>query len=146
MRLPLVRTLTDLRIVLSSSGVVALFSSTLDVANLRTKVSVWKRKCGVRTAQLQKLEEEEWLALRTPPVPANPADRAADPAVGAAGQVVRRSALQTVVELALPPQGCRLQVRSVLNRRLAQHQDLGTSPLLFPLVVALLASCRFDAP
>ena len=99
MRQAWLRKVENLAIIPCTEGVTALFRSTLNILNLRRKVSEWKSGNGVQTAQVKELTEDEWTALRAN-IPAPEADAGASDGGQAVNRaVVRRTALQTIVEL-----------------------------------------------
>ncbi len=82
------RKVSELQVLPTDTGAIALFRSVLPLQGLRVKVSIWKKANAVEHAQVQELEEDEWLARRSAPVPA-PTSQG----------VVRRSPMQAVMEL-----------------------------------------------
>ena len=59
MRQAWLRKVENLAIIPCTEGVTALFRSTLNILNLRRKVSEWKSGNGVQTAQVKELRRFE---------------------------------------------------------------------------------------
>ena len=84
------RKVHELKITPGISGSEAFFRSNLSIFVLRTKVSMWKRCNAVENAQVLKLEEDEWQALRAVEIEPPPSET---------GPIARRSPMQAVMEL-----------------------------------------------
>ena len=113
------RKVQGLKIIPAMSGSEAFFRSNLSIFALRTKVSIWKKSHAVETAQVLQLEEDEWQALRAAGL---------EPPAPEIGQVVRRSPMQSVMEL-LPAlirgeRQCVLFKLAVMNRPAVESREL----------------------
>ena len=84
------RKVQELKITPGISGSEAFFRSNLSIFVLRTKVSMWKKINAIETAQVLKLEEDEWQALRAVEIEPPPSET---------GPIARRSPMQAVMEL-----------------------------------------------
>ena len=90
MRQSWLRKVQELKIIPAISGSEAFFRSNLSIFCLRTKVSMWKKINAIETAQVLKLEEDEWQALRAVEIEPPPFET---------GPIARRSPMQAVMEL-----------------------------------------------
>ena len=90
MRQSWLRKVQELKITPGISGSEAFFRSNLSIFVLRTKVSMWKKINAIETAQVLKLEEDEWQALRAVEIEPPPSET---------GPIARRSPMQAVMEL-----------------------------------------------